>query len=300
MPYDRCRRPGEDVLAYAVETDRVSAESVPGWRSMIAAGAVSEAFIERLASPYKPEPTGRRMSQHRTDAPIGASAGDSLSPVTRAKMATTLGLHANASGETVLATIDRLKTKVGKTAETPVAAASSQRPVPLINADANPLVYELASRSPQGFKDALTASGGRVPTLFPDGDLPSATASGIAPHRLAAAYWGARPAIAAEPDPSVAEELLAAASGPNGSGAMAAPEIAGHPRLRDYQDEVHRFVESAIPVMRRRGEDQQIAAGRAQRASLDTRRERSIVAAAGGPCSEDDYKLLFGHLEDAS
>lgn len=304
MPYNRRRRHGEDVLSYAVETDRISAASVPGWRGMIAAGAVTETFIENLASPYPPEPGpawANRQTGSRPATPVAAASTDTVTATSRARMAKVLGLHTNASSERVLAEIDRLKARTAGSEQTPVAAAAqpTEPPMPVVNAELNPAVYEMATRSPQGYRDALRASGGRIPTLFPGGDLPAATASGIPPSRLAAAHWAARPAIAAMTDRAEAEEMLAAASGPNGAGAMAFPDIAGHPGLREYREAVRAFNEAAISAMRRRDEDGLIAAGRAQRAALDARRDQSIAAAAG-PCSEDDYRLLFGHLEDAS
>lgn len=284
MPYDRARRPGEDVVTFAIATERIAASSADSWRTMIAGGGVSEAFIEGLATPL---------------LPIAAAAGPTTAKqaaTTTAKVKAKLGLPASASRAEVLSAIDKLsKPAARRPAAAPVAAAASvpTGPTgPVVNAALNPAVFELATSNPQAFRDALEASGGSVPGLFgPGRDLPEVTASGISPSKLAEVPWRARPAIAAASDPEEAHELLALASGPDGDAAAASmPEFAGHPGVRGYLDDVRAFTEAGTAVMRRRAEDEQIAAARQQR--------NQIAASAGTePSDADVYAAVFGGLE---
>lgn len=51
---DRPRRRGEDVIAWAEATGRVTAATAPQWRALLQTGETTERFIESLASIYPP------------------------------------------------------------------------------------------------------------------------------------------------------------------------------------------------------------------------------------------------------
>lgn len=289
MPYDRPRRPGEDVLKYAVETQRIAASSVNSWQTMMSGGSVSDQFIEGLASPLLPDPQAPAVKPRRAQ-PVAASAGnDAVTPAMKAKLTAALGLPKTASATQIYAAMDA-KNVAKKTAPPTAVAASTPAPLPAVDVNANPAVADIATRHPQMYRDALTASGGAVPALFGTSDLPAITASGIAPQQLAAAHWMARPAIAAATDPAVAQELLQIACGPDADALVhSSPEFAGHPAVNDYLTSVRHWADGGLTVMRQRQQAQQVAAARQQQ----------IAASTSAPdTAEAAYGALFGPIEE--
>jgi hypothetical protein len=297
MPYDRPRRRGEDIVRYAVETQRIAASAADDWRTILRGGGVPESFVEGLATPLLPDPQVPKLrpqvKPQKAAQPVAASAPrDAVSPAGRASMCTSLGLPATASAAEVYAALEARVS--AKKTPAPVAAAgpAPQRAAapPLVDANANPAVADLAGRFPQVYRDAFAASGGAVPGLFGSADLPAVTASGIAPQQLAAAHWGARHAIADAPDPAEAQRLLELASGPDADAMVSGlPEFAGHPGNRAYLTEVQVWAARGDAVMRQRQEAAQVAAARQQQ----------IAASAAAPdTAEAAYDALFGPLED--
>lgn len=226
---DRPRRTGEDVIAWAEETGRVTAGTSPQWRALLKDGQTTERFIESLASIYPPAAAG-------TGVPSSARPSASL----RA-----------ASAESPAAELLRSMTGGDST-----------------------------------FREIL-ASGVALPTLFPSGDLPEQTASGLDPGKLAAAPWWTRPAIAEASSLAEAEELLAAAVDDPSileASDRAFSRAAGY---RDFETSIRAAAMDAGRVKVERDADAQVQAAR-----------RARNAAAAAPVSEPSeaelYEAVFG------
>ena len=80
-----------------------------------------------------------------------------------------------------------------------------------------------------------TPAPGRQPTLFPEGDLPTITASGIPPQQLLIVPWQARPAVA-RASREEAAKLMAAYSGEVGAGLAEYDAMAGGPLYDDVRE----------------------------------------------------------------
>ncbi len=104
------------------------------------------------------------------------------------------------------------------------AAPKYSLPAHPAGASANPLLTAARGHTPD--RVVRASAQGPAPTLFPSGDLPAFTASGIDPKALMAAPWQARHAIAAAPTTAEAYRLLDDYSGPEG--AVAAELEQGH------------------------------------------------------------------------
>jgi hypothetical protein len=147
----------------------------------------------------------------------------------------------------------------------------------------NPGVDDAAARGL--FSAAVKASGGAVPTLFSSGDLPAFTASGISPNLLAQVPWPSRHAVAAAPTVQEAEEIMAAATGPDGWVA-AAMEHVHHRANQDYQQRVQDWVMRGIAA---EGVENRMAEA-----------QRHSVAASSAPADVDSltddqlYEAAFG------
>ena len=76
---------------------------------------------------------------------------------------------------------------------------------------------------------------GRAPTLFPEGDLPSFTASGIAASQLLRVSWQARPAVA-RASAADAYALLSSYSGPDGATMAEIDAMPGGPLYEDVSE----------------------------------------------------------------
>lgn len=106
---------------------------------------------------------------------------------------------------------------------------ASNRVVSLSPYDENPALRDLQQAVPSA------ARGIDPPTLFPSGDLPPFTASGLDPSVLADLPWLGRHAVAAEPDRRAAYQMASELGGPDGPGIAATEEqYAGHPGNAEY------------------------------------------------------------------
>lgn len=107
---------------------------------------------------------------------------------------------------------------------------------------ANPLLDVARSRKPGRAVNASAKTP--PPTLFPSGDLPAFTASGVDPKALMAAPWQARHAIAAAPTTAEAYRLLDDYSGPEGAVA-AELEQGHHPGTHFYTEQMRLWLANA-------------------------------------------------------
>lgn len=80
---------------------------------------------------------------------------------------------------------------------------------------------------------ASTPPPGRQPTLFPEGDLPSFTASGIPPQVLNQVPWQARPAMARATTTAAAYQMLAKYTGETGASEAEYDAMPGGPLHAD-------------------------------------------------------------------
>lgn len=182
---DRRRRPGEDVIAWALETGRII--NGDDWRARLNDGRATEQLIE------------------------------SLTPVD-------------------LGRLERLESRIARPEpiRPPAAAALQSR---------NPLVDGYRASNP-----ALTARALRnspAPTLFPTGDLPAFTASGIDPQALLQVPWQARHAVARAATTTEAYALLNQYGGPEGE-LLIGDELANDPANQDYQRRVSAWIGAAM------------------------------------------------------
>jgi len=98
-----------------------------------------------------------------------------------------------------------------------------------------------ATTDPEGM-DALMAEAsatpppGRQPTLFPEGDLPTITASGIDPRVLLQVPWQARPTVARAATTAAAYALMAEYAGPAGEVNAEMDSMPGGPLYGDVAD----------------------------------------------------------------
>lgn len=56
MSYDRPRQPNQDVIDWAVATQRIAAAGAANWRAMLSKGQIDVPFIESLATALPPDP----------------------------------------------------------------------------------------------------------------------------------------------------------------------------------------------------------------------------------------------------
>jgi hypothetical protein len=89
-------------------------------------------------------------------------------------------------------------------------------PVARLRSSANPVGARIAEERPTEFARARTANREPEPTLFPSGDLPPFTASGIDPSVLLQVPWQARVALAGAGTLAEAYKLLNDYGGPEG------------------------------------------------------------------------------------
>ena len=182
---DRPRRPGEDVIAWALETGRIL--DGDAWRARLAAGQATEQIVESL---------------HPVD----------LGP---------------------LRAIENRAQRV----------ETVRRPAPVATASGNPLVDGHRTSNP-----TLTARASRnapAPTLFPTGDLPAFTASGVDPQALLQVPWQARHAVARAATPAEAYALLDQYGGPGGE-LLIGDDMAGEPANREYERRVQNWIGAAM------------------------------------------------------
>lgn len=203
---DRRRRPGEDVVAYAAATGRISAARAGHWRAVAASGQDVSA-LEYLDAGL----AGLMV------APPAVPAED--------------GLYVSLFGPAGA---------VGR----PVAAAAGDPPAPggpaLAEPDAyaaNPLVDEIRSRNPALYAAAL--ADGPPPQLFESGALPPFTASGVDPMLLARLPWQARLAAASAPDRGEVLEIIEETQGDPGGAALS---FAHHPGVDAYAARVRAWL----------------------------------------------------------
>jgi hypothetical protein len=110
----------------------------------------------------------------------------------------------------------------------------------------NPLVDDVLETSRRVYACAL--STGEPPTLFPGGDIPASTRSGLDPQLLLDAPWTARHAIAAAATRAEAAELLDLVSGPDGPENARAFALDRHEGSRDYKMRVESWYRAGIDV----------------------------------------------------
>lgn len=218
MPYDRPKRAKEDMIDWAVSTQRISAAGAAGWREMLATGAVTEDFVRSLATPLQADPVPPEVRQQQAKASVA---------LVKAK----LNLPPDAPHADVLAAVDKLVTS---------AARNSARQVDP-NFALNPYATQAAAGRGAAYRAAFSARP-NVPTLFRDGDLPVRCASGIDPSALLRVPWFARHAVAEAATAAEAEELLQMYSGADGL--EEAQEQFDHLGNVDYQSRMAGWLDS--------------------------------------------------------
>lgn len=283
MGYDRARRQGEDVIGWAIETQRLDAAGADNWRKMLSRGTVNAAFIERLASPLPAEPGSLRARSEL-----------------RAAVRQRLGLPVAASQAEVAAAVEKtLAASPGTPAPrqaakpAPMAAANTARPLRVAGADpawyaANPALDEVRQTQASVFAAAVRLNP-QPPTLFESGDLPPFCASGIDPALLADVPWMARHRIAATADRAEALRMIEDVSGEHGLD-IAASEYGRDLANKQYQSRVERWAVNGAMVA---DEQRAIAA-----------QSRQVAAAGGRPVkataemTDDEIEeAVFGELD---
>lgn len=106
----------------------------------------------------------------------------------------------------------------------------------------NPLLDEARSKDPDKTMRAFRTAG-PAPTLFPTGDLPPFTASGIDPKALLQVPWLARHPIAAEPSQAAAYRMVDFYASEDGEIASKV-DFTGHPGNVDYRERMRAWVDA--------------------------------------------------------
>lgn len=140
MNFDRPRRANEDVISWAISTQRIAAAGEANWRGMLAKGTVTPTFVESLATPLPPDPVPPAVRQQQAKATIAT---------VRAK----LGLAPTASKAEVLAAIDKLPKRPAASTVPDLSAGEWDEPVPTPRVPANTSPLSLMYLAP----DEITA-----------------------------------------------------------------------------------------------------------------------------------------------
>lgn len=182
---DRPRRPGEDVIAWALETGRILDGGA--WRDRLANGQATE---QTLAS---------------------------LTPVDLGPL---------------MAMQDRA---MGPQPIRPAAAVAMNSSNPLVDGHraSNPTLTARAMRNSP------------PPTLFPTGDLPAFTASGVDPQALLQVPWQVRHAVARASTTTEAYAMLDQYGGPDGAH-LVGDDVATEPANREYERRVQEWIGAAM------------------------------------------------------
>lgn len=273
---DRPRRPGEDVIDWAVDTFRIRASEQEKWRRAATAGENPDGLIEEL------EP-----GAHYVQGWVMASTRDPLTAGARVTLRAAQDNPHVAAAVVPQPATARDKFVQAAAATRRVAASSPGDPRAVFAS--NPLVAQVQQMG-DDYTYAVEASNGYVPSLFAAGDYPAFCASGISPKLLHAIPWYARHAMATEPDRGKALEMYEALSAPDGH--VMAAEYARHTGNREYEQRVMKWTEAGW--QRRREADEEAAKVAASAAAVEA--HETI-----GPVDEwtDDqcYEHLFGEVD---
>lgn len=258
MGQERPRRPDESVIAWALDTDRITAVEAQRWREKLANSRnakVTEEVLETVANSF---PAGTRYEA------IGPPASAVPGSVSAAAAVVPAG-----------------RRPTGR-----VAAASAGDPAG--HYALNPLLADAQLRFPADYAAAMEIDP-NPPTLFAAGDLPPMMASGADPVLLSRVPWYARHSLAsADAQTFQAEyEVLASA---DGVGEAQDPRYLRHANNEAYEARVVAWLaagsrwreETRSEASRRRAEEVRAAEAEAM-GDQSTWTDEQIFAAAYGP-----------------
>lgn len=211
---------GEHPVDWAARTDRIAASSAASWH---ARHQTDPAAVEATLRQLYPTPHIRVFA-----AALGIADGPADTDAEYAHLfpPTPAARSSRTSSRT---------TSISAAGLIPEVDASPPRPRTVYR---NP-VEELRATHPELV--AAAERGGRAPTMFAGGDLPSSSASGIDPKALAALPWRARLAAAWEPTLVEAHRLAEEYADPELGAWMSSQALANHPAVRDYIGRVNNW-----------------------------------------------------------
>lgn len=150
----------------------------------------------------------------------------------------------------------------------------------------NPLVEDIFAGRPALYRNSVRAA--EMPTLFPSGDLPVYTASGIDPTMLLDVPWSARHAVAAARTQAEAYDLIQSVSGPDGEGMAQVTGLANNSGNREYQMRVDAWTERGYELSREAAERME-------------NEQAAVAASMTKPVHEmtddEQYELMFGDID---